>query len=76
MELARVGLFVFLSKQTPGCHVELEQVASSTLSYSKVLKVSRQNHGLLTQPGGPPVNPVEGRMSGCFPEALRLPLCS
>lgn len=73
MKLARVGLFVFLSKQIPGCHVELEQVVCGTLSDSKVLTVSRQNHGLLTQPGGPLVNPVEWRMSGHFHEALLLP---
>lgn len=68
----RVGLFAFLSEQIPSSPVELVQVMSSTLSVSKVLAASRQNHGLLTQPGGPSVNPVEQRVSGHFHEALLL----
>lgn len=74
MKLAKVDLFAFLSKQIPGCHVEPEQVVCSTLFNSKILTVS--NHGLLTQPGGPPVDPVVWRMSGCFHKALLLPLHS
>lgn len=68
----RVGLFAFLSEQIPSSPVELVQVMCSTLSVSKVLTASRQNHGLLTQPGGPSVNPVEQRVSGHFHEALLL----
>lgn len=38
---------VSLPEQIPGCHVEPEQVASSTLSYPKVLTVSRQKSRLI-----------------------------
>lgn len=69
----RVGLFAFLSEQIPISPVELAQVMCRTLSVSKVVTASRQNHGLLTQPGGPRVNPVEWRMSGHFHGALLLP---
>lgn len=77
MKLARVGLFAFLS---------LSKYLAVTWSWSRwqvapcpiprYSEFQGKNHGLLTQPGGPPVNPVEWRMSGCSREALPLPLCS